>query len=143
MADQKVIGVDQEARRYSIGIFRLILIPLTELNVARADQVLNVLKSIGDLKEDTLIDALVKVYGSLLRPTLRFDGWQRPFRFIGLTPLFILRRFANVNQVGEIIRDFTVLNFGSTQPSKSSSGSFLLSFLRDQPLQPLTTSSTV
>ena len=123
--DLKVIGVDQEPKFYEFGGHRLKMISISDLKLPEAYRLMKAIASIGDLKDLTLVESLATVYGTILEPVLKFDSGQTGMfvlrRRCGMTPLRVLARHASVKEVGGVIQDFFVLNFGSAQPSDLSS----------------------
>lgn len=149
---QKVIGVELETKYYRIGRHTLKMIPITELKFPEADRVLKAIGSITEAKDATLLEGLARVYGAILEPVLKMEHsterraqrWvERIVWFVTrTTPLRILGRQASVNQVGEIINDFFVINFGSTRPSSPLSVSSILNLPRAAQRTPSMTSSS-
>lgn len=131
MSSEKVIGVEQESKEYSIAGYTIKMIPLTELTLPEADRVLHAIGSIGKEAEGTFIQNLIRVYGNILKPVLRIEDpnwWARIIRILrGRTPLKVLGTLASAKEVGTIIQDFFAFNFGSTQPSDRSFVNSILS----------------
>jgi hypothetical protein len=134
MKDEKIIGVEQEAKVYAIGPYRLTVIPITELNLPAAKKVLAGFASMRQFEDETLIGAFTKVYSKFMRPVLRAEGTTPLTKLlIALriqTPFRILSSRATLGEVGEIIQDFFVHNFSSNQQSGHSSGNILLNLIR-------------
>ena len=152
MADEKAIGVEQETRYYQVGRYKLKMIPITELKLPEADRVLKAIGSITETQDATVLEALTRVYGAILEPVLKmeYSTEQRARRLVerlvwfvtGTTPLRVLARQASVNQIGKIINDFFVVNFGSTRPSGPLSMSSVLNLRGTAPREASMTSST-
>lgn len=147
MADEKVIGVELEAKVYVIGPYRVTMLPITDLSLPAARRVITAFASMRQFEDETLMGAFLKVYSRMLKPVLRAQGTTPiSMALVALrimTPLRILTsRHASLKGVGEIIQDFFVHNYGSTPQSGDSSGNILLSLIRPAKPPTSTTSST-
>ena len=141
---QEIIGVEQETRYYAIGGLTFKMIPITQLRLPEADKVLKAVESLNGFEGLSLVDGLVAMYGRILDPVITIEN--EPFfcrlqrRLKGVTPVQMLGLKAKVLEVGEVLQDFFVINFGSTQPSGPSFASTILSSAR-MGKPPLKTSS--